>query len=150
MSENCKVVCPSCHSINSLPVKRLGDGPRCGKCKQAVFQGAPVELDQAGFSRHVQKSDLPVLVDFWAPWCGPCLTMAPAFAQAAARLEPEVRLAKLNTEEVQAVASQHGIRSIPTMILFKNGREIARHSGAIMAAEIVRWTQSRLGLAGSR
>lgn len=147
MSENCKVVCPSCNSINSLPKKRLGDDPRCGKCKQAVFQGAPVELDQAGFSRHVQNSDLPLLVDFWAPWCGPCLTMAPAFAQAAARLEPEVRLAKLNTEEVQAVAAQHGIRSIPTMILFKNAKEIARHSGAIMGAEIVRWTQSQLGLA---
>ncbi len=107
------------------------------------------ELKSNNFDQFIKDNKI-ALVDCWAPWCGPCLTMAPAFAQAAARLEPEVRLAKLNTEEVQAVASQHGIRSIPTMILSKNGREIARHSGAIMAAEIVRWTQSRLGLAGSR
>ena len=144
MSENCKVVCPSCHTVNTLPAGRLADGPRCGKCKQPVFKKNPVELDGQSFSRHIANSDIPVLVDFWAPWCGPCLNMAPAFAEAAGKLEPKVRLAKLNTEDHQSVAGQFGIRSIPTMILFKGGRELARHSGAIMAGDIIRWTQSKL------
>lgn len=144
MSTPSKIVCPSCNAINQLPAGRLGDGPRCGKCKQALFQGMSVELDQASFSRQLANSDLPMLVDCWAPWCGPCRTMAPAFEQAAGRLEPHVRLAKLNTEEVPAVAAQLGIRSIPTLILFRGGREVARMSGAMPAAEIVRWTQAQL------
>ena len=145
MSKTQNVVCPSCNTTNSIPSTRLGDGPRCGKCKEAIFNAHPVELDQASFQRHVANNEIPLLVDFWAPWCGPCRTMAPAFEQAAAQLEPNVRLAKLNTEEEQAIGAQFGIRSIPTMVLFRNGREIARQSGALMATDIVRWARAQLG-----
>lgn len=139
------VVCPHCNTTNTVPSSRLGDGPNCGKCKQTLFTGQPVELDAAGFDRHVRNSQIPVLVDFWAPWCQPCLMMAPAFAEVAGRLEPNVRLAKLNTEEEQMVGAQHGIRSIPTMILFRNGKELARQSGAMTAGNIERWVRSQLG-----
>ena len=138
------VVCPNCHSINALPDDRLQDNPRCGKCKAAVFTAHPLELNGYNFERHISKNDIPVLVDFWAPGCGPCLTMAPAFEQAAATLEPGVRLAKLNTEDEQGIGSRYGIRSIPTMVLFRNGEEIARQSGAMMAGDIVRWVQSQV------
>jgi thioredoxin 2 len=144
VSGTSRIVCPSCNTTNNVPTQRLGDGPLCGKCKQALFPGAPVELDQVSFSRQLANSDVPLLVDCWAPWCGPCRAMAPAFEQAATALEPAVRLAKLNTEDEQAVAAQLGIRSIPTLILFHKGREIARQSGSIPAAEIVRWTRSQL------
>jgi thioredoxin 2 len=139
------IVCPQCHTANVVPEPRLKDGPRCGKCHENLFAGHPVELNAASFDRHVSRSQIPVLVDFWAPWCQPCLMMAPAFEEAAGRLEPQVRLVKLNTEDEQTIGARHAIRSIPTMVLFRNGREIARKSGAMMAGDIERWVRSELG-----
>lgn len=139
MSGPLMIVCPHCNAANRVPADRLADQPTCGKCGQRLFTGHPVELDADSFDSHVGRSDIPVVVDCWAPWCGPCRMMAPAFAQAAHQLEPRYRLAKLNTEEAQEIAARLGIRSIPTLILFRKGREIARHSGAMDTGNLVRW-----------
>lgn len=141
---NKHIVCPHCDTANAVPEERLGDRPRCGKCREALFDAHPVELNAASFARHTGRSEIPVLVDFWAPWCAPCKIMAPAFEQAASIMEPGVRFAKLNTEDEQSIGANHGIRSIPTMVLFHNGQEIARQSGAMMASEIVRWLRAQL------
>lgn len=138
------VVCPACNATNLLPDDRLGDNPLCGKCKTPVFNAQPVDLNSGNFDKNMTRNDLPVLVDFWAPWCGPCLSMAPAFKEAASLLEPSVRLAKLNTEEEQNIGARFGIRSIPTMVLFRKGSEIARQSGAMATGDIVRWARSLL------
>ncbi|PPD50095.1 MAG: thiol reductase thioredoxin [Methylobacter sp.] len=138
------IVCPVCHTVNRIPSGRLAQQPRCGKCKHALFTGHPLELTSGHFQQHITRNDIPVVVDFWADWCGPCKMMAPAYAQAAANLEPKVRFAKLNTEQEQDIAAQYHIRSIPTLIMFKAGCEIARQSGAMQAGEIVRWVNGHL------
>jgi thioredoxin 2 len=144
MSQPTHVVCGHCDSVVRLPSDRLRDAPRCPKCHSALFEGKPIALTADNFDRHVDRSDLPLVVDFWAPWCGPCLAMAPQYAQAAGLLEPRVRLAKLDTQSEQQAGAEFAIRSIPTMVLFKGGREVARQSGAMGSADIVRWVQSRL------
>lgn len=139
---NKHIVCPSCGATNRIPEARLNDLPKCGKCQSPLFSGVPTALTTANFSKHIQNTDIPIVVDFWAPWCGPCQMMAPAFAQAADQLEPDVRFVKVDTEAEQMLGAQYGIRSIPTMAIFKNGQEVARQSGAMGTQDIVNWVQS--------
>jgi thioredoxin 2 len=140
-----QVVCQHCHRAVRVPAERLGDGPQCPQCHTKLFDGHPVELDDATFASHVVNGDLPVVVDFWAPWCGPCRMMAPAFEETARRMEPAARFAKLNTEDAQETAARYGIRSIPTLLVFKGGKEIARQSGAMDAGRLQRWLTGVLG-----
>jgi thioredoxin 2 len=141
MSEALHLVCPHCEKINRIPPARLGETPRCGHCHEPLFTGHPLELTTTSFRRHVGNSELPILVDFWAPWCGPCQMMAPQYAAAAAELEPAMCLAKVNTDAETALASEFQIRSIPTLALFRGGREVARQPGAMSKADIVRWAR---------
>lgn len=144
MSDSLHVVCPQCDGINRILQSRLGAGGQCGVCHTPLFSGKPLDLNQARFRRHLAKSDLPLLVDFWASWCGPCKMMAPVFTEAAGQLEPNIRLVKIDSEQEQALSGELGIRSIPTLILFKNGVESARLSGAMDLQNLLGWVRQHI------
>ncbi|MEN3159494.1 thioredoxin TrxC [Alkalimonas sp. NCh-2] len=138
------LACPHCHRLNRLPKERLNAQPSCGQCKQPLFTGQVVELTSANFTQHAEKSELPLLIDFWAPWCGPCVQFAPVFADLAAELEPGLRLAKINTEQQQALAGRFAIRSIPTLMLFQQGKVLAQQSGAMPKQQLLQWLRQNL------
>ncbi len=144
MHEPLHIVCPHCRSVNRVPGTRLSEGPKCGQCHERLFTGHPIALTAEDFDLHATRSDLPLVVDFWAPWCGPCRMMAPAYEQAAKILEPQFRLAKVNTEEEQALGARFGIQSIPTVMVLRGGREVARQSGALGLQDIVRWVRGHI------
>ena len=139
MSEFVQVACPACLAANRVPAARAGEDPRCGKCGAALLDGAPAELREDQFEAFVQRTGLPVLADFWAPWCGPCRSMAPHFERAARDLKDRVRLVKVNTEDAPGLAQRYGIRAIPTLVLFRDGAEVKRASGAMDAGALARW-----------
>ncbi len=144
MSGNQRIVCPHCDAINRVALDRMGDAPTCGACKQALVTGEPLELSTRNFDRHIGNSDWPVLVDFWAPWCGPCRTMGPVIHEAAEKLGTRLRVAKLNTETETDIANRLGIRSIPTLIVFRQGKIVGQRAGAIDLPTLMAWVSTTL------
>jgi thioredoxin 2 len=144
MSQTKNIVCPNCDSTNRIPADRTVTKANCGKCKHSLLDTAPVELNASRFERHIANSDIPVVADFWAAWCGPCKMMAPAFAAASGSFPLTARFVKINTEAEQALSARFAIRSIPTLILFKNGREIDRVSGALSQPQLEQWVRANL------
>ncbi|SFF77088.1 thioredoxin [Duganella sp. CF458] len=142
--ENLHIVCPHCDAVNRVPSVRLEQEANCGKCQRPLFTGHPVDLSTGRFLKHIERNDIPVLVDFWAPWCGPCRTMAPFYEQATQHLEPYFRVVKVNTEAEQQLGARFAIRSIPTLAVFKGGRELARQAGAMDSKSIIAWVQQHL------
>ncbi len=142
MNEVLKIVCPHCSAVNRVAGARIRENPKCGRCKEWLFNSRPLDLNSGNFERIVSLNEVPVVVEFWAPWCGYCKRMAPIFEQAAAQLEPRYRLAKVNTEAEGMISSRYGVQGVPTTIIFKNGQEIARQSGAMDLGTLVKWVQS--------
>lgn len=142
MNDTKQCICPSCGAVNRIPDSRLSDNPKCGKCKEPIFTGKPLDLRDNNFAKVIAKSDLPVVVDFWAQWCGPCKMMGPDFATAAAKMSPNVIFAKVNTELAQQTASKFDIRSIPSILIFKNGQSVARQAGAMNTQQITDWVKA--------
>lgn len=138
------IMCPHCGGLNRIPDEKLDQNPACGKCKHPLFTGQPIEMNGQQLLRAIEKTDQPIVVDFWAPWCGPCKMFAPTFSQAAQQLEPHAKLVKINTEIEQQVAAQFNIRSIPTLAIFKQGKEVARQSGAMPLPGFVQWVKQNV------
>ncbi len=144
MEKTVHVVCPHCDAVNRVGADKPALEARCGKCHRALFEGRPAALSEGRFERHLQRSGLPLVVDFWAEWCGPCKMMAPLFEEAARRLEPRVRFAKVDTDRNQELAARFGIRGIPTLILFEGGREVDRATGAMDLTHLLQWVERHL------